>query len=498
MKRALLIVGGAFAALLVILVVNALRAEAPVQDAVEPADLAEIDADRVARHLGEALRFETISARGEPHASAEAFHALHDWLAATYPLTHAALERDVVNGESLLFKWEGTDPSLLPVAFLAHMDVVPVDDSTLDAWTHPPFGGVVDDGYVWGRGALDMKGIMIALIESVEWMLARDMKPARTIYLAFGHDEEVGGGAGAHEIARLLESRGERLAFVLDEGGMVSVGTLPGLDAPIAMIAVAEKGYLTLDISASADGGHSSTPPDETAVGALAEAIVALQASPFPASVNDTMGTMIERIGARSPFAVRLVTANRWLFDPIIARAAAGRDPIMASMLRTTTAPTMLEASPKENVLAQTATAKVNFRVIPGETAESVTERVRALVEDDRIEVRAGEIGRDPSSVSSTDNASWQSIERSARTIFPDAIVVPGLLMGGTDSRQYQDVTEDTYRFAAVIVDRDDISRFHGLDERIAVASLGPMVQFYVHLMGTGLAPDEAAGSAAQ
>ncbi len=488
MKRALLALVAIGVVVIVIVVVNALGAAAPPAGELEQASLAQVDADVVARHLGEAIRFETISRRDEPHANAEAFHALHDWLEATYPATHAALEREVVNGESLLYTWRGADPALPPVAFLAHMDVVPVEAATLSAWTHPPFAGVVSDGYVWGRGALDMKSTLVTLMEAVELMVSQGVQPARTVYLAFGHDEEVGGPAGAGEIVRTLESRGERLAFVLDEGGMVAMNSIPGLDAPVAMIAVAEKGYLTLEITASAAGGHSSTPPAETAVGRLSKAVLALEAAPFPASMNDTVGTMIERVGAHAPFAARLVTANRWLFDPLIVWAAAANDPVIGAMLRTTTAPTMLVASPKENVLAQTATATVNFRVIPGETAESVTRRVREIVGDDRIEVAPTASGSNPSRVASTDNAAWASLERSAGRVFPEAIVVPGLLMAGTDSSHYLGIADDVYRFAAVKIDRADVARFHGLDERVPVASLGQMVQFYVDLMGSGLA----------
>ncbi len=488
MKRALLLIMAGLGLVVLVLAVNAWRAGAPdhAPTSRSTVELADVDVTAVARHLGEAIRFETISVDEQPGASLDALLDLHAWLESTYPTLHSVLEREIVNGASLLYTWPGADPNLAPVAFLAHMDVVPVDPSTLDAWTHPPFAGAVEGGAVWGRGALDMKSTLVTLMEAVELLTKAGVQPARTVYLALGHDEEVGGPAGAAQIARLLDQRGVRLAWVLDEGGMIALDAVPGIDAPLAMIAVAEKGYLTLEITASAEGGHSSTPGRETAVGRLAQAIVALEAAPFPTSMNDTLGEMIERVGSHGPFVARLVTANRWLFDPLILWAISS-DPVLGAMTRTTTAPTMLVASPKENALAQTATATVNFRVIPGETTETVIARVREIVGDDRMEVRQVSEPSSPSPVASTRGESFARLERSIAHVVPDAVVVPGLLMAGTDSHHYVDVADDLYRFAALRIGRSDLSRFHGLDERVPVDTLGPMVQFYVDLIGSGL-----------
>jgi carboxypeptidase PM20D1 len=494
MKRVMLFLLLAFLALFVVLSVRALRAGSGAnRDAAAPlpAPLAEVDTAAVARHLGEAIRFETVSQDGVAHANADAFLALHAWLERTYPSVHASMQRETVNGESLLYTWRGDDPGLAPVALLAHMDVVPVEEATLQDWIHPPFSGVIADGAVWGRGALDMKSTMVSLMEAAEILTQRGFRPPRTIYFAFGHDEEVSGRAGAAQLAATLAARGVRLAWVLDEGGAVVDGAIPGVDGPIAMIAVAEKGYLTLEIEASADGGHSSTPPPETAVGRLAEAILRLEANPFPARVNAITGETIERIGAVSSFGVRLVTANRWLFDPLIAWAMT-LDPTLAAMARTTTAPTMLEASPQENVLAQHATARVNFRLVPGDDVASLTTRVREIVGGERIAVSEPTGGSNPSSVSPTDSDAFLALERSAQRVFPGTLILPSLMMAATDSRQYAEVTDATYRFAGMRIDLDQTSLFHGTNERIPVDALGPMVQFHVDLMEHGLQPDEA------
>lgn len=491
MRRVMLALITGLAALVAVMSVRAISAGRPAPEpgrAPEHAALEAIDVEAVARHLGEAIRFETVSVEGEAHAHVDAFLALHAWMERTYPTVHAQLQREAVNGESLLFTWPGEDPNVAPVAFLAHMDVVPVEAATLGDWTHPPFSGAVADGAVWGRGALDMKGTLVALMEAAEILTRRGSRPARTVYFAFGHDEEVAGRAGAGRLAAVLADRGVRLAWVLDEGGAVVDGAVPGLDAPVALIAVAEKGYLTLEIEASAEGGHSSTPSRPTAVGRLAEAIVKLEAAPFPARVNDIGGEMLERIGAASPFAVRLVTANRWLFDPLLARAIT-LDPTLAAMARTTTAATMLEASPQENVLAQRATARVNFRLIPGDTVDGVTSRVREIVADERVEVRVLAGPSDPSEVSSTDGEGFAAIEASVRRVFPRAVAVPGLMLAATDSRHFADIADDTYRFAGMHVDTSQTSLFHGTDERIDVRTLGEMVQFHVELIENGLGP---------
>jgi len=474
--------------LIAALIWGALRVPAPAPAPELQTALARVDAASVADHLGEAIRIRTVSRSGESHWNTEEFLELHAWLARTYPAAHAALLREIVNGESLLFEWRGRDPSLSPMAFLAHMDVVPVQSGTEASWTHPPFSGRIANGFVWGRGAIDMKGTLVAVMEAVEYLAAEGFVPERTVYLAFGHDEEVGGRAGAARNAATLAERGVQLAWTMDEGGFVVENAIPGLDIPLASVSVAEKGYVTLEITAHAEGGHSSVPSRETAVGRLAKAILVLQDNPFPARIDGIVGEMMDRIAGASSFAVRLVLGNRWLFGPLI-RAAADRQSAMGAMMRTTTAPTMLEASPQENVLAQEAKATVNFRIYPGDTMDSVLARVRDLVANENVQVALEDpdSGSNPSPISATDNDAFVRIERSIRGVYPTALVVPGLLLAGTDSRHYEAVADDTYRFAPVWITPNDASRIHGTNERVAVDALARMVQYYVHFFRTEL-----------
>src|SRR6266496_820126 len=233
---------------------------APV--AVEPLDTAAL-----AQRLAGALRFKTVSYQDSSQFDVREFDGFQLYLRTTFPRLHAALKLEKVNGYGLLYEWTGSDPNRQPIVLLAHQDVVPVEPGTESRWTEPPFEGRIAGGYVWGRGALDDKGSLVGILEAVEHLVAAGTKPRRTVYLAFGYDEEIGGRRGAARIADLLASRNVHPELVLDEGGALANGLVAGISAPVALIGIAEKGYVTVGLTAQAEGGHSSMPPDETAVG---------------------------------------------------------------------------------------------------------------------------------------------------------------------------------------------------------------------------------------
>jgi carboxypeptidase PM20D1 len=232
--------------------------------------------------LAQALRFATISHEDPAQVDRAPFRELHRFLEESFPQVHHSLKREVIEEYSLLYTWQGTDASLAPALFAGHIDVVPVESGTETEWQYPPFEGCVEEGYIWGRGALDDKVAVLGLLEAAEALLARGFQPHRTIYLAFGHDEEVGGTYGAKRIAALLQQRGVRLEFALDEGLAVTEGIIPKVSKPVAMVGIAEKGYLCLELSAESRGGHSSMPPSETAIGILSAAITRLERHPMP------------------------------------------------------------------------------------------------------------------------------------------------------------------------------------------------------------------------
>ncbi len=304
--------------------------------------------------------------------------------------------------------------------------------------------------------------------------------PPRTVYLAFGHDEEIGGHDGAARIAELLASRGVELACVLDEGGFVTQGVLPGIDPPIAVVGIAEKGYLSLELTAESAGGHSSKPPRNTAAGVLSRAIARLEAEPFPTRLDGATEAMFDRIGPSLPFAKRLVFANLWLFRPLVRRTLSGA-PATDAMVRTTTAATMFSGSEKENVLPIRASAVVNFRILPGDTADSVTERVIRVIDDPRVTVRPRPNRNDPSPVSSPEGPFFRHLERSIHEVSTedDLIVAPYLLIAQTDSRHFIPLSDAVYRFVGARVTGDELNGFPGTDERIAASEYARAIRVY-------------------
>ncbi len=410
--------------------------------------------------------------------------ALHAYLEGAFPRVHAALSKEVVGELSLLYTWQGRETAEKPILLMAHLDVVPVLAGTEDDWTHPPYDGVVADGRVWGRGTLDNKSGVTGILEAVDLLLAEGFTPRRTVYLAFGHDEEIGGHEGAARIAELLASRGVELAGVLDEGGFLTHGVLSGFDATIAVVGVAEKGYLSLELTAESEGGHSSSPPRHTAVGVLSRAIARLEADPFEARLDGATEALLDQAGVSLPFGRRLVFANLWLFRPLVRRALTAT-PATDAMVRTTTAATMFSGSEKENVLPIRATAVVNFRILSGDTADSVTERVIRVIDDPRIIVRPRSNRNDPSPVSSTESPFYRRLERSIREVSPEAdlVVAPYLLIAQTDSRHFIPLSDGVYRFLGARVTAGELNGFHGTDESIAVAEYARAIKVFYRFL---------------
>ena len=429
-----------------------------------------------AERLAEAIRFPTISWEETDRFDREAFLRFHAFLERSFPRVHRSLRREVVNEYSLLYTWQGEDPNQKPILLTDHFDVVPVAEETLDEWQHPPFAGAIADGFVWGRGTMDDKSAAMALLEAVESLLAQGFAPKRTIYLAIGHDEELGGDEGAAATAALLRERGVRLEFTLDEGGAVVSGAVPGVEAPVAMIGVAEKGYAIIEVTARGDGGHSSMPPRTTAIGRLARAIQRIEDNPMPARVSGPAGLLFDEIGEHMKFPLGTVVENRWLFSPILRFYLSG-NPATNALIRTTTAVTVVSGGVKPNVLPGTATALVNFRLLPGDTGEDVFAHVREAVEDDDVAVELV-YAHEASPVADPKSASFELLRASLAEVMPDVIAAPYLTVAGTDTKHYVDLAENSYRFHALRAGPDDLTRAHGVNERIAVANYAECIAF--------------------
>ena len=481
MKRFGLATVALLLAVIAVVVVRGTRAAPPALPAEKLAPLA-VDAAAAAEHLAALLRFETVSKQdGAPDLAT--FDRLRGMLEATYAKLHAALvhERAGEDGGSLLYTWKGSDPTAKPLLFMAHLDVVPVEPGI--AWTEPPFAGKIAGGFVWGRGALDDKSSVIGLCEAVEALLATGYAPRRTIYLAFGHDEEVGGRRGASRMAALLESRGVKPELVLDEGLFIVHGVLEGAPAPVAMIGIAEKGYASVELLVESAGGHSSMPPPETAVGILAGALSRLEHAQMPTRLAGAPRQLFETVAPFMPAWKRLVLTNLWLFSPMVQRSLAGK-PTTNALVRTTTAPTILEGSVKDNVLATRARAAVNFRILPGDSVAGVVAHVNAAVNDNRVRVTLLQTTvSEPSPQASTESAGYSSIVQAIHQTFPDVLVAPGLMVAATDSRHMRVLGADTYRFAPHVLAAEDLKRIHGTDERIALTDLEQGIRFYAQVI---------------
>ncbi len=464
--------------LIVIVAINTVRFTSK-QMAVQPIEEVKLDEEGSVGRFSQVLQFETVSYEDSSKFDAEPFLALHAYLEQAFPKVHAALKKEIIGDYSLLYSWKGSDSSLQPILLMSHIDVVPVEPATRDEWKHPPFGGDVADGFIWGRGALDIKCGAVGILEAVEFLLAEGFQPTRDVYLALGHDEEVGGENGNARMAATLKERGIRLEYVLDEGGVLSEGIIPGIAAPVAYVAVAEKGYLGLRLSAEGTGGHSSMPPSQTAVGIVAAAIQKLESNPFPSQLGGATGLMLEYLGPEMPITRRIAIANRWLFGPLIKRLFSG-SPSLNAMIRTTTAVTMMEGGVARNVLPARAWAVVNFRLLPGHTSADAAEHVRATVNDPRVEYDYSGFTSDPSAVSKTESAAFETLHQTIREVFPDAVVTPGLAVVTTDSRQYEKIAENTFRFIPTRMTSEDLTRVHAANERIGVENYLEIIRFFI------------------
>ena len=442
---------------------------------------------RFLANLSAAVRHPTVSSIDG--VDADLFGAFRAMLERAYPLVHSRLKGEMIGSHSLLFTWRGTDPTASPFLLMAHQDVVPVEPGTEASWEHPPFSGEIADGYLWGRGSLDDKASLIGILEGVESLLAEGFRPAPTVYVFLGHDEEVGGERGAAVVAARFGERAERLAFVLDEGGAVVSGVLPGVP-PLALVGVSEKASLDVEITAVGEGGHSSMPPTHTAVGLLSAAVRAIEQNPMRPHLGAQRSFFEAVAGSmRGPRAM-LLRHLEWS-GSLVTRMLA-RSPRTNALIRTTAAATVIRGGVKSNILPQEATAIINFRILPGDSANSVLDHVRSVV-GDGIRVRAIDFGAtsDPAPLSSTESTGYRLISRILTEVFHGVTVAPWILLGATDSRYFTPVADVVYRFTPFTAEMSDLARIHGTGERLAVADAAPAVTFYRQLiLQAGGSPD--------
>ena len=457
-------------------------------DEVEPIELPQVDGESVAQRLGLAIQLKTISSADLEEIDPTPFRGLHNLMHTLYPMIDEKLDKEIFNEFGLLYTWKGSNPSLDPVCFMAHQDVVPADETEDSGWKYPPFSGTVAEGFVWGRGAFDCKGVLIAQLEAVDNLLREGYQPLRTIYLAFGFDEETSGRHGAEPMAKALQKSGVKLSFLLDEGGAITTDQIKAVDRPVAAIGVSEKGFVTLRLHAKTASGHASMPPRRTSIGALALALATLESNPFPQDLG-VVQFMLSHLGKALPFMQRIALANTWLFGGLVRKQMAAQ-PALNALTRTTLAPTVINGGYTSNVLPAEADALINLRIMEGETREEVFQRVNNMVADDIISVLPNDAETlqesrswNPSPVSEVDSAQFDLLANLVKAAYPSTLVMPIMLAGGTDARHYAPICRNAYRFSPFVFSAEEIATAHGVNERLSIANCAKAVGFYMELL---------------
>ena len=437
--------------------------------------------DAAVERFRELLRFPTYSHEGAEGVD-DAFSGFHAALERLFPLVHARLEREVVAGRSLLFRWPGMGEGE-PAVLMAHQDVVVVDDAS--RWTHPPFAAeLVGDGEeaaIWARGALDDKSALAAILEAVETRLAAGFTPAADVYLVFGHDEEAG-GTGAAAIVALLAERGVRPRLVIDEGGAVMDALLPGL-GPTAVVGVTEKGIMNVELVVEQSGGHAAIPLPGGSTAVLARAILRLENQPEAPHLIEPVIGLLEAMGARMGGIRGWMLRHARAFRGPLAKTLAGSSPQLAAMTRTTRAVTQLRGSSSKNVVPERATATLNVRILPGATVDSTVADIARVVDDPAVQLRVLD-GADPAPVSPSSGPAWDAIAASIGEVFPDAAVAPYVMLQASDSRHFAAISDRVYRFLPFDLRQEELQSIHGIDERIRVATYHRAIAFFDALVG--------------
>ena len=431
---------------------------------------------RAVAKLQALVRIPTVSHPDPDRVDTASFDAFLTELERQFPLVHERLQLTRIHTHALLFHWPGADDAR-PVVLIAHLDVVPVEGP----WRHDPFAAEIADGAVWGRGTLDDKGSLVAICEAVETLLERGVTPAQDVWLSFGCDEEVFGVAARQAVDELVR-RGVRPWFVLDEGGAIAYGALPGLSRPIGVVGVTEKGVTSVELRVEGRGGHASTPARMGPTARLARAILRLEHAPLPARAPEPTLELFRRVAPHLPLPLRPVVANAARLGPVVTRLLVALGPETAAMARTTVAVTTLSGSPAVNVIASTARAGVNIRIMVGDTVASVVEHVRRAIRDDQVHVEVVEAG-EPSPVSPTDDEAFRLLEATISEVFPDAVPAPYVMMAATDARHFTAICERVYRFTPFRMTRAQREAIHSYDEYLGVDDFLDGVRWYRRLL---------------
>ncbi len=428
-------------------------------------------AEKYGRGLAAVIRRETISSRYD--ASREKFYKLHETLEELFPNVHAKCEKKVFDG-SLLFKWDGKK-NHDPILFMSHHDVVEAGGK----WEHEPFSGDIDKkGRVWGRGAVDTKASLFCMLTAVEELIAEGFEPECDVYIASSCTEEYGGD-GAPATVRYLKENGVRLAFVMDEGGMIIEEPIAGVKGIYGMVGVVEKGYGDLKFIARSGGGHASAPKKNTPLVRLGKFMADVdKKSPFTAKLTPTVKEMFRRTAPNMNFGMKLIFANMDIFAPLLEKLLPSISSVAGAMIRTTLAFTTAKGSDGLNVLPQEAYVTGNMRFIQHQDAKESIELISDIAEKYDIETEVI-TGSSACPVVDYKSNPFALVEKVAAEVYPGVQICPYVMTGGTDAKFYQAISDNCLRFAPIYIDSQQYASIHGLNENIYSGALPMAVDFY-------------------
>ena len=450
---------------------------------VQPAEKTPIPEGAIDRFV-QAIAIRTVSFENEYDFDSIQFRIFNQFLENNYPLADSLLEHQTFNEFSHLYKWEGKNTTLNPMILASHIDVVPI--ASPRKWTVHPFTEGVKNDTIWGRGTMDDKFGVVSILETVEQLLKEGFQPERTVFLAFGHDEEVSGHRGAETMVNYLHKQGVKAEFVLDEGQSITQRMIPGLNQQVALIGIAEKGYATLELRVDLAGGHSSMPASETAIDVLAAAVSKVKQNPMPAQLTPALDGFMDKLGPAMPFQTKLFFANRNIFKSFILAAYEQASPAANASIRTTTSPTIFEAGIKENIIPTSARSVINFRILPGETVEDIKTHLTNVIADDRVKISVEGKPNPASPISPFDSKGYTILDQSIKEVFPNLLTSPSLVIAATDARYYYKISPNVYRFMPNYINPENLACFHGIDERVSVEEFENGIRFYRQLILNG------------
>lgn len=474
-------IASAIAALILIMIIRtAVNSPKPLEE--KTGAPVQIDKENAVEHLREAIRIKTVSMVEDYSDNTQPFVDYRNWLEKSYPLIHKAAERTIIAGYSLIFYIKGANPALKGGCFLSHIDVVPAPP---EGWEHDPFSGdLTEDGYIYGRGAQDMKSHMVAVLEAVEHKLSKGEIFERDLYLCFGHDEEPGTSiVGASSIVKYLKDKGVEMEFVIDEGGTVLDGKMLGVSHLIALVGASEKGCGDLEIVVKKAGGHASNPKRPTAVGILAECVDKIEKHPMKPHWMPLAKETFKSIAPYTKGVVKFIFTNRDILSPVVKGVLTVAAPMTNALVRTTFSPTMLWGSGARNVLPSEARANINYRMISGENAEDVKAYLEKLlkkrVKRGEVEIRLLQYSN-PSPEADVHCATYENLKKSIEQTFDNTVVAPYPFIAASDARFYSPLTKNVFRFGPFVSSLDDQKRIHGINERLHTDHLEQAVRFFI------------------